>query len=345
MHARLLADDVSEYSEPDRLFKHQVGGLGVVSFTNNIIPQKSPLRLGGKMYTDNILEPAPTYESGKFITDEETSDMDLFKGFHITKNIIMLGMVTLFVASAKTCKTTLISILANLIAAGAPDFIGNAIRQVRILYLTNEAPTVARRRFRATKRFLGIDPMVQNILFYGGPAFLITIENIDRVCKDLTAMGALMPKLIIIDPIASMFSGDMTNASDALAFRSCLDRFTELNIAVLCAHHTNRRATDGLDMDCIFGSQVFQSAFDSAFSLARERIENPMNRKQLTYTGDIIFSTLYQKDARPIDPVKFKKSSITMPFVDEDGDHPTSPFLLPYGCPLTSSRPDLRADR
>ena len=102
---------------------------------------------------------------------------------------------------------------------------------------------------------------------------------------------------------------------------------------------------DGLDMDCIFGSQVFQSAFDSAFSLTRERIENPMNRKQLTYTGDIIFSTLYQKDARPIDPVKFQKSSITMPFVDEDGDHPTSPFLLPYGCPLTSSRPDLRADR
>lgn len=296
------------------------------------------------MDSKNTIEPAVTYEPGKFITDEHTPDKELFDVSYIIKNILVIGAVTLLVASAKTYKTTLMAILANLIASGASDFLGNLIQMVRILYLTNEAPNVARKRFRAIKRFLGIDPTLENIIFYDGAPFLITMENVERLCKDLKAMGDLMPRLIIIDPVASMFAGDMTSASDALEFRRCLDQFTSLNMAVFCGLHKNKKDLDPSDLDCIFGSQVFQSAFDSAFTLRRERIEDPHNRKQLIYTDNIIFSALYQKDAKPIEPVKFKKSAIEMPFLDKDGDHPTSPFLMPYECPLTSSRPDLIAD-
>ena len=142
-----------------------------------------------------------------------------------------------------------------------------------------------------------------------------------------------------------MFAGEMINATDVLAFKLSLDQLTQLGIAVLCGHHTNRRAIDGSDpMDMIFGSQVFQSAFGFAFSLTRERIENPNNKKQTIPTGNVIFDTIFQKDARPIEQVKFAKTMIEMPFADEDGDHPTSPFLLPYGCPLTAGRMDLQAD-
>lgn len=290
------------------------------------------------------IEPAVTYETGKFISDEETPDKELFDVSYVIKNILVLGAVTLFVASAKTYKTTLMAIIANLISSGAPDFIGNLIQMVRILYLTNEAPKVARKRFRAVKRYLGIDPSVQNIIFYGGKSFLITPENVSKLCEELKAMGDLMPRLVIIDPIASMFSGDMSDATAALAFRSCLDQFTGLNMAVLCGHHFNKKITEILDMDAIFGSQVFQSGFDSAFALLKERKVDPDNKKQLLYTGNIILKSLYQKDSEPIQPVKFKPEKIQMPFVDKDGDHPTAPFLLPYGCPLTSSRPDLIAD-
>lgn len=102
------------------------------------------------------IEPAVTYESGKFITDEETPDEELFATPYIVKDVLFCGMVTLFVAAAKTFKTPLISILANLVAAGASDFLGHRIHQSRILYLTNEDPLVARKRFRASKRQLGI---------------------------------------------------------------------------------------------------------------------------------------------------------------------------------------------
>lgn len=293
----------------------------------------------------NTIEPTVTYESGKFITDEETPDEELFTTPYIVKDVLICGMVTLFVAAAKTFKTTLISILANLVAAGAPDFLDHRIHQTRVLYLTNEDPTVARKRFRASKRYMCVSQDVSNIIFYGGPSFLITMENIQKMCVDLKAMSEMMPKLVIIDPIASMFAGEMINATDVLAFKLCLDQLTQLGIAVLCGHHTNRRAIDGSDpMDMIFGSQVFQSAFGFAFSLTRERIENPNNKKQTIPSGNVIFDTIFQKDARPIEQVKFAKNMIEMPFADEDGDHPTSPFLLPYGCPLTSSRPDLRAD-
>lgn len=291
------------------------------------------------------IEPAVTYESNRFITDEETPDEELFTSPYIVKDVLICGMVTLFVAAAKTFKTTLISILANLVAAGAPDFLGHRIHQARVLYLTNEDPLVARKRFRASKRQLCISSAVSDVIFYGGPAFLITMENVRKLCEDLKAMGDMMPKLVVIDPIASMFAGEMINATDVLAFKLCLDELTQLGIAVLCGHHTNRRAIDGSDpMDMIFGSQVFQSAFGFAFSLTRERIENPNNKKQTIPTGKVIFDTIFQKDARPIEQVKFAKTMIEMPFADEDGDHPTSPFLLPYGCPLTAGRMDLQAD-
>ena len=195
----------------------------------------------------NSLEPVVTYENNRFITDEETSDKELFDVSYVIKNILVLGAVTLFVASAKTYKTTLMAILANLIASGAPDFLGNPIQMVRILYLTNEAPKVARKRFRAVKRFLGIEPSIQNITFYDGKSFLITPENVSKLCEELKTMGDLMPRLVIIDPIASMFSGDMSDATAALAFRSCLDQFTGLNMAVLCGHHFNKKITEILD--------------------------------------------------------------------------------------------------
>lgn len=289
------------------------------------------------------IEPVVTYESNRFITDEETPDEELFATPYIVKDVIICGMVTLFVAAAKTFKTTLISILANLVAAGAPDFLGHRIHQTRVLYLTNEDPTVARKRFRASKRYMCVSQDVSNIIFYGGPSFLITMENIQKMCADLKAMGEMMPRLVIIDPIASMFSGDMIDASAALAFKNCLDQFTSLGMAVLCGHHI-RKSTDINDTDCVFGSQVFQSAFGLAFTLSRVRVENPQNRKQLLDTGKIMLAALYQKDARPVAPVEFKKTAIEMPFKDEDGDHPTSPFLLPYGCPLTAGRMDLQAD-
>ena len=289
------------------------------------------------------IEPAMTYESNRFITDEETPDDELFPTPSIVRDMLIYGMVTLLVAAAKTFKTTLISILANLIAAGAPDFLGHHVHQTRVLYLTNEDPNVARKRFRASKRYMCISPDITNVMFYGGSSFLITMENIQKLCDDLKAMGDMMPKLVIIDPIASMFSGDMIDASAALAFKNCLEQFTSLGMAVLCGHHV-RKNTDITDIDCVFGSQVFQSAFGLAFTLSRVRVENPQNRKQLLDTGKIKLAALYQKDARPITPVEFRQEIIELPVKDEDGNNLTAPFLLPYGCPLTASRLDLMAD-
>ena len=81
--------------------KHISGGLGVHQSCNySVLQNHASEQEEILMDTYNPIEPAVTYESNRFITDEETSDVDLFKGFHITKNIIMLGMVTLFVASA-----------------------------------------------------------------------------------------------------------------------------------------------------------------------------------------------------------------------------------------------------
>lgn len=274
------------------------------------------------------------YVKGNFCSDTEITNRSCFLDDYIIKDIIHPKEVIIIASAGKIGKTTLLAEIGTLVGRGFSDFVGHEIKKTRVLYITAEAQRLAYRRFKTARIMLHVEDNREAVLFYKGSGFLWNEENVLALRDDLLDMGDEMPRLIILDPISSIFGGDMASAVDVARFKANLALITEIDergIAVICAHHLTKTAREG-DIAGIYGSQIFCSAFDACFTLFADGKNS---------CGDVRFSELFKKDGLPITPMVFRNMPVNLPTTAAD-EVSTEPFLIPYDKPLTACVPSLQ---
>jgi hypothetical protein len=226
---------------------------------------------------------------------------------YLVKGWLDAGAVSLVYAPSNAGKTFFVLDLCFHVAAGMP-WMGNRVREGRVLYLVSEGATGFRGRMQAVE-------ISRPELYAAGHKNLVSLPaQIDlRSHEDVrsiqTVVGHDRCDLLIVDTLAMAFGdGNENDAQDMTQFLKQVKTLAErLGCHVLLVHHPGKDATRGAR-----GSSTLRAAVDTEIEIA---IDNSTGIRTATITK--------QREGPTGLSVAFELERVTLG-EDDDGDQATS---------------------
>ena len=158
---------------------------------------------------------------------------------------------------AKSGKSYLSVQLARCIASGEP-FLGIPTEKASVLYLQFElGEAILQARMRSTgKDYEGV---------YVGTTFSMKLDRPSGRTQFDTAISAIQPQVVIIDPFYKIISGDENESKDVKVITDFLDEIIDIyNCAILIIHHSGKDLERGGR-----GSSILEGWVDSYIELRK----------------------------------------------------------------------------
>jgi len=182
----------------------------------------------------------------------------------LAKELVPCGALTVISASPGSYKTWLLLSTAIAVAQGSKLFGHFKVQQGRVLIIDEETGE-PQLKYRLSK--LGVKNELP-ISFLSRKGFVASEENISLLLLDARAYDV---RLIIIDTLVNIHSGDENNPGDMTEVFKQLRRLADVGIAVVVAHH-NRKAGSrmGNSGEEMRGSSGILAAVDCHIGVARK---------------------------------------------------------------------------
>lgn len=248
----------------------------------------------------------------------------------LRNRLLRRGEVAALVGTAGLGKSTIATQLAMMWSAGLPAM-GleplNPMRTVMIQCENDEADMALITHGIETS--LGLEPQTTRLLVENfRVAEVRKGSHIMEVIADYWRQHS--PQLVILDPVLSYFSGNLSSAADFGSFlRDLAGECSRREVATLLVHHTGKRKGHGGEVDPVYGG-IGSSEFGN------------VPRLILTMEG--------HKDRRDIARLKIGKRASRSPWLDNEGNvtpemllqrsqDPNSPFWVPCPAEARDSAP------
>ena len=263
-----------------------------------------------KSQPDNNGGPRPTRlkTAAEFIDEHQPLN-------YLLEPIIDAGALYTLTAKTGNCKTAFLLLLALAISCKRRDLFRNEIECGRTAYLTCENPRNFRMRLMVSIGELGIakkeldDLLIQD--WFGTPAEMLALLQ-----KHEAEGGPF--KLIIIDTLASFFTGDNSNDnSQLMAFLRAVRPLTALkeNPTVIIATHPTKNATD--DNLVPYGGGAILNEVDGNLTMQKLTAERVILHWQGKIRGIEFDPLTFELQVKTSITVADKKGAlIPMPFLE-----------------------------
>lgn len=203
-------------------------------------------------------------------------------------------------------------------AAGIETWFGQRTSQACVVYLAGEGHAGLRARIAGWKLAHEADHLDAWVSSSGED--LDTTEGLSRVQEAIRALPDT-PGIIVVDTLHRFMAGDENSAQDARAMLdSCAAIQREFRSAVILIHHTG--VSDEAQHRAR-GSSAWRGALDIEISIIPGTDEKPLEIVQRK-----------SKDAELTKPAFAELSSITLPWLDEDGEPVTTAYVKQADAPL-----------
>ena len=182
--------------------------------------------------------------------------------------------ITLVAGKPKSGKSTLACGLAEALTAGAGEFLGRAVRQCSVVYLSEEGAGTLKPKLSGRIRTLTRDGAWPR----PGWATLIAAATIEA-----DRIGATV---LIVDSLSFWSSLDEGQENDSAVMQRALGALgaaTSTGLAVVLVHH--QRKGGGEDGDAVRGSGAIFAAVDMLIEVERPKSDSAPTHRQLVSTG------------------------------------------------------------
>lgn len=200
---------------------------------------------------------------------------------------IKIGSFGMVFGPSKSAKTTYCEYLALCIACGKNDFLGDRIDiPAQIILFLGLEEFWANRVGRNIKQFNSLSDAEKKLYeknFLYQPIDFLRFVQKDKDWKELKELiESSNAKFVFIDSITRMNHGHLEDSSVAQKIMQKLrDICYDLNITLVCIHHTPKMYGKSITMDSIKGSSVFAQEADFAIGI------NQFNKRR--YQKDVFF--------------------------------------------------------
>lgn len=228
---------------------------------------------------------------------------------YLINGVLEAGALGSLVGETGTCKSFIAISMALSIATGTPWY-GKEVEQGSVFFIAGEGHAGFQRRLAAWQIHHRVEIGAAPVYFSKVPASLMDATSVQSVAASIDAIAAERgaPKLVIIDTLHRNFgSGDENSAKDLAVILKHLDFVRELySCCVLLVHHVGHG-----DQNRARGSSAFRAAmdFDYLATASGERIKIESKKS---------------KDSAPPEIMEFSKVSVTLPWLDDEGEELTS---------------------
>jgi predicted ATP-dependent serine protease len=182
----------------------------------------------------------------------------------LAKELIPAGALTVMSASPGSYKTWLLLSTAIAVATGKPLFDHFKVQKGHVLIIDEETGE-AQLKDRLTKLGAGKELPIS---FLSRKGFATSEENMSELLLDARAYDV---KLVIIDTLVNIHSGDENNPGDMTEVFKQLRRLADVGIAVLVAHHNRKSGSRiGNSGEEMRGSSGILAAVDCHIGVSRK---------------------------------------------------------------------------
>ena len=200
----------------------------------------------------------------------------------------------------KCCKSFLALDLAVAVAAGVPCLRRFAPRQTGpvLLFAAEDALHVVRQRLFGICRAAGVAFETLDVSVITTPVVRLDLEKDRRLLEE--TVGALRPKLLVLDPFVRLHRVDENAAADVaplLAYLRQLER--RFQTAVLLVHHSRKGASHARAGQALRGSSELHAWGDSNLYLRRkgDALLLTVEHRAAACPGDLALELLPRGDA------------------------------------------------
>jgi KaiC/GvpD/RAD55 family RecA-like ATPase len=206
-------------------------------------------------------------------------------------------------------------------AAGLPEWCGHRVSACPVVYLAGEGHHGLRARIAGWKLARHAGHLQAWVSRAGDD--LNTPGGLARVQDALRALPD-QPAIIVVDTLHRFLAGDENSAQDAKTMLdACAALQAEFEAAVILVHHTG--VSDEAQHRAR-GSSAWRGALDIEISVVPGTAEKPLEIVQRK-----------SKDAELARTIYATLSSVTLPWLDEDGEQVTTAVLQQDDAPVMSS--------
>ena len=241
----------------------------------------------------------------------------------IVKRWIQRGALHMLHGPSGGGKTFVVLDMILSAAAGLPEWFGHRVTACPVVYLAGEGHHGLRARIAGWRQHHSVDHLDAWVSRAGDD--LNTPGGLARVQDAIRALP-VAPAIIVVDTLHRFLAGDENSAQDAKTMLdACAVLQSEFDAAVILVHHTG--VSDEAQHRAR-GSSAWRGALDIEVSIIPGTDERPIEIVQRK-----------SKDAELIKSAFARLHTVTLPWLDEDGENVTTAVLVQDDAPIVSGRP------
>lgn len=185
----------------------------------------------------------------------------------VTNGLMYSGTKVIIYGKYKSLKSMLATRFCMSVSQGKP-WMGFETSKSSVMYLQLEVPNPMLQK-RIAKMSLLLDAAHEPFYIWTEPTIKIdTIEGYGRIEEQIVKFK---PKVLVIDPIYKIMTGDLLNTKDVQTLTDWIDRLIDkYQLSILLVHHTRKGAYEEWGSDDMLGSVIFSAWADTIIKITRK---------------------------------------------------------------------------
>lgn len=185
----------------------------------------------------------------------------------IDKGLMYSGTKVIIYGKYKSLKSMLATRLCMSLCQGK-TWIGFDTTKSSVMYLQLEVPNPMLQK-RVAKMALTLDAAHEPFYIWTDPT--AKIDTVEGYAKIEEQVEKYKPKVLVIDPIYKIMSGDLLNTQHVQLLTDWIDKLiAKYNLSVILVHHTRKGLYEEWGSDDMLGSVIFSAWADTVIKIVRK---------------------------------------------------------------------------